>query len=131
MEEVGVGAAGRVLKARHKKLANFMLAVKIVRQGDKNIQAELEKEMEILKKCRSANVVAYYGTVNRDNESWVQVLAASPCHICSLMITYVQILMDYCGVGSVKDVIKITMENLTEAQSQYVIQNTLKGTFFQ
>lgn len=35
--------------------------------------------------------------------------------------------MDYCGVGSVKDVIKVTMETLTEPQCQYVIQNTLKG----
>jgi len=35
--------------------------------------------------------------------------------------------MDYCGVGSVKDVAKVTMENLSEQQSHYVIQNTLKG----
>lgn len=35
--------------------------------------------------------------------------------------------MDYCGVGSVKDVAKATGENLEEEQCRYVVQGTLKG----
>eukprot|EP01128_Nolandella_sp_AFSM9_P001544 TRINITY_DN1172_c0_g1_i1.p1 TRINITY_DN1172_c0_g1~~TRINITY_DN1172_c0_g1_i1.p1 ORF type:complete len:1022 (+),score=261.87 TRINITY_DN1172_c0_g1_i1:128-3193(+) len=107
LEELGVGACGRVLKAQHKKLTSLVLAVKIVLQGNKAVQEELEKEMEILKKCRSPNVIAYYGTVLREKETWI--------------------LMDYCGVGSVKDVMKVTCENLTETQCRYVILHTLKG----
>jgi len=35
--------------------------------------------------------------------------------------------MDYCAVGAVKDVIKVTMETLNEMQCQYVVFFTLKG----
>lgn len=107
LEILGVGACGKVLKAKHKKL-EFILAVKIVAAGDKDLQQELESEMEILKKCRSEHVIAYYGTVLRETETWI--------------------LMDYCGVGSVKDLIKMTSENLNESQCRYVMLGTLKGT---
>jgi len=35
--------------------------------------------------------------------------------------------MDYCGVGSVKDIIKVTQVVLNELQCQYVVHYTLKG----
>ena len=35
--------------------------------------------------------------------------------------------MDYCAVGSIKDVIQVTMETLSEPQTQYVVHYTLKG----
>jgi len=107
LEELGVGACGRVLKAAHKRMNNFIVAIKIVKQGDKRIQSELEKEMEILKKCRSENVIAYYGTILRENETWI--------------------LMDYCAVGSVKDIMKLSDEPLSLAQCRYVVLHTLKG----
>jgi len=110
IEELGVGACGAVYKAEHKKLANFILAVKIVKAGNKQLQEDLEKEMEILKKARSENIVGYYGTILREHDTWI--------------------LMDYCGVGSVKDVTKITQVNLNELQCQYVILYTLKGLQF-
>lgn len=43
------------------------------------------------------------------------------------ILTFSKILMDYCGVGSVKDVAKATGENLEEEQCRYVVQGTLKG----
>jgi len=88
-------------------MMNFELAIKIIKQGDKTLQEELEKEIDILKKCRSENVIAYYGTVLRENDTWI--------------------LMDYCGVGSVKDVMKVIMEPLSEVQCCYVVHHTLKG----
>eukprot|EP01127_Copromyxa_protea_P010928 TRINITY_DN2712_c0_g7_i4.p2 TRINITY_DN2712_c0_g7~~TRINITY_DN2712_c0_g7_i4.p2 ORF type:complete len:476 (+),score=85.66 TRINITY_DN2712_c0_g7_i4:2635-4062(+) len=106
-EILGVGACGKVLKAKHKQMGDFVLAVKIVKQSDKKIQEELEKEVEILKKCKNPNVIAYYGTVLREEHCWI--------------------LMDYCGVGSVKDVSKATGDNLSEGQCRYVVQGTLKG----
>eukprot|EP01126_Amoeba_proteus_P058662 TRINITY_DN7595_c0_g2_i3.p1 TRINITY_DN7595_c0_g2~~TRINITY_DN7595_c0_g2_i3.p1 ORF type:complete len:236 (+),score=58.96 TRINITY_DN7595_c0_g2_i3:208-915(+) len=63
--------------------------------------------MEILQTCRSEHIVAYYGCVKRDVEIWI--------------------LMDYCGVGSLKDVCKITGDNLSDTQLGYVCQGTLKG----
>lgn len=35
------------------------------------MQEELEKEMEILKTCRSDNVIAYYGCIIREHDTWV------------------------------------------------------------
>lgn len=66
-----IRACGKVLKAKHKKMGDFVLAVKIVKQSDKKIQEELEKEVDILKKCKNPNVIAYYGTVLRDEDCWV------------------------------------------------------------
>jgi len=66
--------------------------------------------MEILKKARSENIVGYYGTILREHDTWI--------------------LMDYCGVGAVKDVIKVTMETLNELQCQYVVHHTLKGLHY-
>jgi len=107
LEELGVGASGRVIKAKHKKLQNFFIAVKIIPLSNKEVQEEIEKEMEILQTCRSDNVIAYYGCILRTNDTWI--------------------LMDYCGAGSVKDVMKVCDETLIESQLQYVIQGTLKG----
>eukprot|EP01121_Diplochlamys_sp_Union-15-3_P022636 TRINITY_DN9709_c0_g1_i2.p1 TRINITY_DN9709_c0_g1~~TRINITY_DN9709_c0_g1_i2.p1 ORF type:complete len:232 (-),score=27.85 TRINITY_DN9709_c0_g1_i2:30-725(-) len=46
---------------------------------------------------------------------------------CMMLMIYLKILMDYCGVGSVKDVIMNCKETLSEKQASYVLQNTLKG----
>ncbi len=35
--------------------------------------------------------------------------------------------MDCCGVGSVKDLMKVTLETLDEDQISYITQETLKG----
>uniref|UniRef100_A0A6B2LBM3 Protein kinase domain-containing protein n=1 Tax=Arcella intermedia TaxID=1963864 RepID=A0A6B2LBM3_9EUKA len=91
-------------------MTNFELAIKIIKQGDKSLQEALDKEIKILKKCRSENVVAYYGSVSRENDTWI--------------------LMDYCGVGSVKDVMKVVMEALSETQCKYVLHHTLKGLVY-
>eukprot|EP01125_Pyxidicula_operculata_P005765 TRINITY_DN2012_c0_g1_i1.p1 TRINITY_DN2012_c0_g1~~TRINITY_DN2012_c0_g1_i1.p1 ORF type:complete len:948 (-),score=205.72 TRINITY_DN2012_c0_g1_i1:135-2978(-) len=107
LEQIGVGAMGVVVKAAHKKLNGLVIAIKIVEGGNKKLQEDLEKEMEILKQCRSENVIAYFGTIIRENETWI--------------------LMDYCAVGSVKDVIKTTMETLNEPQCKYILLGTLKG----
>lgn len=32
---------------------------------------ELEKEIDVLKKCKHPNVVAYYGTYLKDDEVWI------------------------------------------------------------
>lgn len=71
------------------------------------MQESIQKEIEVLKKCRSRAVVAYYGTCLKDNETWI--------------------LMDYCGMGSLKDMMKTCMEALNESQVSYTVQQTLRG----
>jgi serine/threonine protein kinase len=38
--------------------------------------------------------------------------------------------MDYCGVGSIKDIMQTCKDTLNEQQATYVIQQTLKGLFY-
>jgi hypothetical protein len=105
-EMLGQGAWGKVLKARHK-VSGFILAIKIIVNTSKQMQESIQKEVEILKKCRSPAVVAYYGTCIKGTEVWI--------------------LMDYCGLGSIKDMMKVTMETLNERQVSYIMCETLRG----
>jgi serine/threonine protein kinase len=41
-----------------------------------------------LKQCKHQNIVAYYGTYTKQQELWI--------------------IMDYCGAGSLKDVLTLT-----------------------
>lgn len=78
-------ASGRVIKAKHKKLQNFFIAVKIIPLSNKEVQEEIEKEMEILQTCRSDNVIAYYGCILRTNDTWVRFQPSQPLpHILSV-----------------------------------------------
>ncbi len=38
--------------------------------------------------------------------------------------------MDYCGVGSIKDIMQTCKDTLNEQQATYVIQQTLKGLVY-
>lgn len=41
-----------------------------------------------------------------------------------------QILMDYCGAGSIKDLMRASGKPLTEEQIQYVLLNVLKALIY-
>jgi len=86
---------------------DFDVAIKKVTSKNPRVQAELEKEIDVLKKLKHANIVAYYGTKIQGEEVWI--------------------IMDYCGVGAVKDVMKACQETLSEKQVAWVLQGTLKG----
>lgn len=103
---LGQGAWGKVHKAKHKK-SGFVLAIKIIINTTKQMQESIQKEVEILKRCRSPWVVSYYGTCIKGTEVWI--------------------LMDYCGLGSIKDMMKTTMETLNERQVAYIMRETLRG----
>eukprot|EP01130_Rhizamoeba_saxonica_P004614 TRINITY_DN187_c1_g1_i2.p1 TRINITY_DN187_c1_g1~~TRINITY_DN187_c1_g1_i2.p1 ORF type:complete len:560 (-),score=123.14 TRINITY_DN187_c1_g1_i2:79-1758(-) len=108
-ELLGVGASGKVYRAHHKQL-DYDVAIKIVEGKDARIREELEKEIDVLKRCKSDDIVAYYGTFSQDEEVWI--------------------LMDYCGLGSVKDVMKTLQDTITERQCAYILHYTLKGLVY-
>jgi len=105
---IGQGAYGSVWLASHRK-TNFELAVKVVPMSDHGKLA-IEKEVEILKKCKSPYVLFYYGTCSKASEVWI--------------------LMDYCTLGSVKDIMKLIVEPLEEAHTQYICVGILKGLIY-
>jgi len=104
-EKLGQGGYGAVFKAQHKE-TGFTMAVKVLAISGPG-RADLQKEIDVLKKCRCPNVLSYYGTILRDNEIWI--------------------LMDHCGVGSVKDLMKACVETLDEEQISMVTTQVLKG----
>jgi len=92
---------------RAKVHGGMDVAVKKVPQKDVKVQKELEKEIDILRKCKHTNIVAYYGTKLTTNEVWI--------------------VMDYCGLGSMKDVMKLIDRSLNEGEVQYTVKFTLLG----
>jgi len=66
-----VSAWGKVLKAVHRE-TKFELAIKIISNSSKALQESIQKEVEILKKCRCPSIVAYYGSCIKNDEVWVR-----------------------------------------------------------
>lgn len=106
-EKIGQGGYGAVFKAIHKE-TGFTLAIKALTNvsGERG-RADLQKEIDILKKCRCGNVLSYYGSIAVKNEIWI--------------------LMDLCSVGSIKDLMKTCVETLDEVQIAMVAREVLRG----
>jgi len=106
VRKLGEGAYGSVYKAIHKT-SSIELAIKSVLL-EREEQAEVEKEMEILKDCRHPNVVAYYG--------------------CCAHHDYLWILMEFCEMGSILDLMKVLPEkHLEEAEIAAIFAPVVKG----
>eukprot|EP00474_Spongospora_subterranea_P004839 CRZ05297.1 hypothetical protein [Spongospora subterranea] len=69
LEMLGQGSYGAVYKARDKRDGKSV-AVKLI--PVENDLTDLMKEIRILEKCRSPNVVQYLGSYKRLNEIWVK-----------------------------------------------------------
>jgi serine/threonine protein kinase len=103
-EKLGQGSFGAVYKGVHKE-TNFELAIKEIQNVD-NYES-IKKEVEILKKCKNSCVVSYFGTVMKGKHVWI--------------------LMDYCALGSIKDLILTGEEPLDEEQIKFVIFSAVKA----
>jgi serine/threonine protein kinase len=68
---------------------------------------EIQAEINILKRCRSPNIVNYYGSHINNND--------------------LMIMMDLCSAGSLRDAIETRQLPLTEDQVGYVMKETLQG----
>lgn len=103
-EKLGEGSYGCVMKALHKE-TNTILAIKQV-PIDTDLHV-LIKEVSIMKQCDSPFVVKYYGSYYKNSNLWI--------------------VMEYCGGGSISDIIKTTKLTLNEKQLHSVLVDTLKG----
>lgn len=104
IEKLGEGAFGVVYKAKLKE-TGFILAVKIMDVGDE--KDDVMKEIKMLKCCQHRNIVSYFGSCVQDEKLWI--------------------LMDYCGAGSVRDVIESVEKTFNEEQIAHICADTLKG----
>lgn len=107
LEKLGEGSYGSVWKAIHLK-TNTVTAIKKV--PVENDLDEILNEIKIMKSCRSPYIISYYGSYFKENELWI--------------------VMEYCGAGSVSDLMKITDKTLNEDQISVVLRDALKGLVY-
>ncbi|XP_031553292.1 serine/threonine-protein kinase 3-like [Actinia tenebrosa] len=104
LEKLGEGSYGSVFKAMHKE-SGQVLAIKQV-PVDTDLQ-EIIKEISMMQQCDSPYVVKYYGSYFKNTDLWI--------------------VMEYCGAGSVSDLMKLRIKTLTEEEIKCVLKFTLKG----
>ena len=93
-----------MFKALHKD-SKQILAIKQV-PVDTDLQ-EIIKEISIMQQCDSPYVVKYYGSYFKNTDLWI--------------------VMEYCGAGSVSDIMRLRKKTLTEEEIGTILCDTLKG----
>ncbi|XP_005187713.1 serine/threonine-protein kinase hippo-like [Musca domestica] len=105
--KLGEGSYGSVYKALHKE-SSSIVAIKLV-----PVESDLHdiiKEISIMQQCDSPYVVRYYGSYFKQYDLW----------IC----------MEYCGAGSVSDIMRLRKKTLTEDEISTILSDTLKGLVY-
>nr|XP_006823435.1 PREDICTED: traf2 and NCK-interacting protein kinase-like isoform X2 [Saccoglossus kowalevskii] len=113
MEVVGNGTYGQVYKGRHVKTGQ-LAAIKVMDVTEEE-EEEIKLEINVLKKySHHRNIATYYGAFikkgirGHDDQLWL--------------------VMEYCGAGSVTDLVKATKGNaLKEEWISYICREILRG----
>uniref|UniRef100_A0A915P7P3 non-specific serine/threonine protein kinase n=1 Tax=Meloidogyne floridensis TaxID=298350 RepID=A0A915P7P3_9BILA len=105
VSKVGEGSYGSVHKALHKS-SGRSLAIKMV-PVDTDLQ-EIIKEITIMQQCDSRHVVKYYGSYFKNSDLWI--------------------VMEYCGAGSVSDIMRLRRKTLDEFEIKFDTNSTMVST---
>ncbi|EXB44860.1 Serine/threonine-protein kinase dst1 [Morus notabilis] len=107
LNELGKGSYGAVYKARDLKTSE-LVAIKVISltEGEEGYE-EIRGEIEMLQQCSHPNVVRYLGSYQGEEYLWI--------------------VMEYCGGGSVADLMNVTEEPLEEYQIAFICREALKG----
>ncbi|XP_018414602.1 PREDICTED: serine/threonine-protein kinase 3 isoform X2 [Nanorana parkeri] len=84
LEKLGEGSYGSVFKAIHKESGQVVAIKQVPVESDLQ---EIIKEISIMQQCDSHYVVKYYGSYFKNTDLWI--------------------VMEYCGAGSVSDIIRL------------------------
>lgn len=104
LEKLGEGAYGSVFKATHRE-SGKLIAVKQV-PVDADLQ-DIIKEISIMQQCENSFIVKYFGSYFKRSDLWI--------------------IMEYCGAGSVADIIRLRNKTLDEVEIVPILKATLKG----
>ncbi|KAM4692234.1 serine/threonine-protein kinase 4 [Rhinophrynus dorsalis] len=104
LEKLGEGSYGSVFKASHKETSQIVAIKQIPVESDLQ---EIIKEISIMQQCDSPHVVKYYGSYFKNSDLWI--------------------VMEFCGGGSVSDIIRLRKQTLKEEEIATILQSTLKG----
>ncbi|KAM6979628.1 serine/threonine-protein kinase 4-like [Aplochiton taeniatus] len=104
LEKLGEGSYGSVFKAHYKETGEIVAIKQVPVESDLQ---EIIKEISIMQQCNSPHVVRYYGSYFKNSDLWI--------------------VMEYCGAGSVIDIIRLRNKTLTQEEIATILQSTLKG----
>lgn len=105
--KLGEGSYGSVFKAIDQR-DQTVVAIKVLEADDADGDAtDLIKEINILKQCNSVFIVSYKGSYEKDGNIWI--------------------VMEYCGAGSLQDLMAICDKTLDEDQIAAVMKPSLQG----
>uniref|UniRef100_A0A670KEE5 Mitogen-activated protein kinase kinase kinase kinase n=1 Tax=Podarcis muralis TaxID=64176 RepID=A0A670KEE5_PODMU len=104
IQRIGSGTYGDVYKARNVNTSE-LAAIKVIKLEPGEDFAVVQQEIIMMKDCKHANIVAYFGSYLRRDKLW----------IC----------MEFCGGGSLQDIYHVTGP-LSEQQIAYVSRETLQ-----
>ncbi|XP_078000987.1 mitogen-activated protein kinase kinase kinase kinase 3-like isoform X2 [Glandiceps talaboti] len=105
IQRIGSGTYGDVYKARMRTTGE-LAAIKVIKIEPGDDFSIIQQEILMMKECKHANIVAYFGSYLRREKLWIA--------------------MEYCGGGSLQDIYHITGP-LTELQIAYMCRETLTG----
>lgn len=102
--KLGEGSYGSVYKALHKESGQVLAIKQVPVESD---LGEIIKEISIMQQCDSPYVVRYYGSYFKGSDLWI--------------------VMEYCGGGSVSDIMRMRKKTLTEDEISTILRDTLLG----
>jgi serine/threonine protein kinase len=110
-DKLGQGSFGAVYRGIHRA-TGIELAIKEIKDAAQREDAveEIKNEVDILKKCQHNAIVSYYGTIKSGPDIWI--------------------LMDYCALGSIRDMMVTCNRPLSEAQIKFVTFHTLLALIY-
>lgn len=100
----GEGSYGSVYKALHKESGQILAIKQVPVESD---LGEIIKEISIMQQCESLYVVRYFGSYFKGSDLWI--------------------VMEYCGGGSVNDIMRFRKKTLTEDEISIILKDTLLG----
>ncbi|XP_053208624.1 serine/threonine-protein kinase 3-like [Panonychus citri] len=106
--KLGEGSYGAVYKALHKESGQVLAIKQVPVESD---LGEIIKEIFIMQQCDSPYVVKYYGSYfkgkSQGSDLWI--------------------VMEYCGGGSVSDIMRLRKKTLSEEEIATILKDTLLG----
>ncbi|VDM00150.1 unnamed protein product [Schistocephalus solidus] len=106
--KLGKGSYGSVFKARHRRTGSIVAVKKVGNfvPVDSDL-SEIVKEISIMQQCDSQYIVKCYGSLFDNQDLW----------IC----------MEYCGAGSVADIMRLRNQTLREEEIGTILKYSLLG----